>query len=277
MTRSAEPFFDVPRVSRPTSEGTVELPILYYDTSMILAAFPARLDAVTAEVTAHGLRPAITVGGRAVVLLAGYDYRATTIGPYREVGLAVPVVRKDAAPGPRWQQILRDVDSPRRDLGFYVLHLPVTTSAANAAGREIWGLPKFTTTIDVGFRGRDVRIRVEVPDGQPGGQPILSLDGRAGIGVPAPSLGLLLYSWVGHAMLRTTVNVRGSGTAHLPGSVRLHAGAVDHPMADALHRLGLAGTRPLALLTTHRFQSRLNLGAVTSDPATSPSTAPATR
>ena len=40
---AADRFFDVPRTTRQTSEGPVELPIFYYDVSTVIVLFAARL------------------------------------------------------------------------------------------------------------------------------------------------------------------------------------------------------------------------------------------
>lgn len=252
-----QPFFAVPRTTLETSEGPAEFPILYYDTSVVVALFSIDRDAAAAEVADQGLRPALTRSGSSVVFLAGYDYRVTSIGPYYEVGVAIPVVPVDAPSGNRWHQVLRDEEGPGRDLGYHVLHLPVSTAAANAAGREIWGLPKFVTGMDVRHSGREVLVRVDEPDGS--GR-IMELAGRAGPGIPAPSLPIVLYSTLDGQMLRTTVNVRGGNSLRPGGTVRLRIGDSGHPMAQTLRRLGMHNKRPVSLLTTHDFQSRLNLG-----------------
>jgi hypothetical protein len=258
VTREPRPFFDVPRTTLPTSEGSVDFPILYYDNTFVLALFWTGTASAAAEVADQGLRPGLTWGSRAAVALACFNYRATTIGPYFEVGLAIPVVPHGAARYPRWPQALTDVDSPKRDLGYSVLHLPVTTAGANAAGREIWGLPKFITPIQVALSGRNVAVRVGDPDVED--DPILSMTGRAGLGIPGPGVSLLLYSQVDGQTLRTTVNARGTGTLRTPGNLRLSVGGGSHPMAETLRRLGLDGARPFGVFGTHRFQSRLNLG-----------------
>jgi Acetoacetate decarboxylase (ADC) len=185
-----ESFFCVPRTTRQTSEGPAEFPIFYYDTSVVVAAFLVDKAAAGAEIRGKGFRFAMTSGDRPVAVLAGYDYRSTTIGPYLEVGLALPVVPEDAPPGDRWQQAFRDEEDLGRDLGYYVLHLPVSTAATNAAGREMWGLPKFVTSIDVRHSGRNLLVRVDDPDGA---EPIMVLEGPGSASIPAPTLPLALH------------------------------------------------------------------------------------
>lgn len=256
-----DPFFVCPRTTLPTSAGEVDFPILYLDASLLVAGFWVDADAAAACLAGQELRLAMTLGARAMIMLAFYNYRVTTVGSYNEVGIAIPVVPAGAPPGTRWLQALRDVDSPQRDLGYYVVHLPVTTAAANAAGREAWGLPKFVTPIDFTLQGRDVAMCVRDPD-QPtlASAAICELGGRMGPGVPGPSIGVVLYSQLKGQKLRASVNVRGGGDLHLPGSLRLSVGASAHPMAQTLRQLGLDGARPVWLSATHRFQSRLNLG-----------------
>lgn len=272
MIEHQSSFFAVPRAARPTSGGPVDLPILYYDTSYVMALFFADRAAVERLVGDDGVRPALTRGGRAVVALAGYDYRDSTVGPYFEVGLAIPVVPAGARRGERWLQVLRNEENPRRDLGFHVLHLPVTTPAADVAGREIWGLPKFVTGIDVRHVGRDIAVRVDDPAG---GEPIMTLDGRAGPGVPSPALPVMLYSRLGGNLLCTTVNGRGRNTAYPGGRLRLRIGDSTHPMAATMRGLGLDGGKPWLVLAADAAQSRLNAGIPVIEPGSRSSMAAA--
>lgn len=258
MTGSKSPFFAVPRSAHPTGTGSVDLPILYYDTSYVMALFFVDRAAADRAVGDRGVRPALTWRNHSVVALAGYEYRASTVGPYFEVALGIPVVPDDAPSGARWLQPLRNEEDFGRDLGYYVLHLPVTTEAANTAGRDIWGLPKFVTPIAVHHSGRRVDIRVDDPDT---GEPVMTLDGRAGLGIPSPALPVVFYSHLDGHLLRSTVNGRDGNTVRAGGGVRLRVGASEHPMARTMRELGMDGLKPWALLTTHTAQSRLNRGA----------------
>ncbi|HET8870519.1 MAG TPA: acetoacetate decarboxylase family protein [Aquabacterium sp.] len=262
---STDPFFNVPRTVASTSQGPVQLPILYHRTRNLNAFFMVpreRVQAALDQAGASDLQPGCVWGDQALVALACYEYLETSIGAYNEIGLAVPVVRAGVKPGLRhWRETLADVDDPRRELGFFVLHLPVNTEAACAAGRDIWGLPKFVTPIDYGRTGADVHIVLHDPAGVASSDPaILTLQGHLGLSLPAFSLSPVLYSQQQGRWLRTTVNVRGGGRVHRGQGLSLTVGPDRHPMAQTLHQLGLNGARPWLVMDTDRFQSRLNGG-----------------
>jgi hypothetical protein len=90
---------------------------------------------------------------------------------------------------------------------------------------------------------------------------MVRLAGRAGPGLPAPLLDLVLYSRHRGQMLRTLVNTRGGCRACLPGSLRLRVSGSSHPMAQRLKRLGLDNARPALVFHSHALQLRLNAGA----------------
>lgn len=260
-----DPFFEVPATTVQTSTGPVQLPILYRRTRNLNAFFMVpteRVNRVLVQKGAGALSPGCQIGGRALVALACYDYQDTSIGPYREIGLAVPVLPPGVRPTlGHWLQTLTDVDSPSRQLGFHVLHLPVDTEAACAAGREIWGLPKFVTPIAYEDTPGQARIVLHDPrHPYRADLAILRLEGRLGAGLPGPSVSPLLYSHHEGCWLRTPVRVRGGGQAHVRPALLLRTGGSAHPMAQVIRELGLDGARPWLAMATERFQSRLPAG-----------------
>lgn len=252
-----DPFFLVPRHAVGTSEGEVELPILYFDVSTVAAFFLVERSRVESALEKAGLQPGLGFGGRVLAGLALYEYRHTTIGPYNEVGLAVSVAPRGAnLRTADWLSLWRDPQM--QTAGFHILDLPVTTAIACTAGRELWGFPKFVT--EIGFDlGRD-RFHGSVADPD-GAEPILTLEGSLGSGVPAPPPNLLLYSRRNDESLRSVVNVRGRVQLGTGRELRLGVGASSHRMAETLRDLGLDGARPAGILWTDRFQSRLNAAA----------------
>lgn len=272
-------FFRVARTRHQTSAGDVELPILYYDSTQAQAYFLCDLDRVERSLEGTGLRPGLVVGRRAVVGLVFFEYRRTSIGAYNEVGLALPVVEDSiAASASTWRDLFRRVDDPKRKLAFHVLHLPVTTPQANAAGRELWGLPKFVTDIPFAFSAQRFDGAVLDPKDR---SPICRLSGTPGLRLPATTLDLLLFSQLDGRDLHTTIQTRGHTRGYGGGSVRLEVGTSSHPMAATLRTLGLEKARPLLLSLTPDFQSRLNAGVAHLRPGAStvrpPSAAPRPR
>ena len=249
-------FFRVDRTVHHTSAGLVDLPILYFDATNVLALFEADLRGAESLLEPAGLEPAIVRGDKALVGLSFYAYRDTTVGTYNEVGTAI-FARKSGERGvlPGLAELL--VDPRRRHVGAWVVDLPVTTEAANAAGREIWGYPKFVTRIDFSLAGRTVQSVVHDPVDA---STICELAGTMGPGFPVPCPSLMTFSRLDGTLVRTHVDVRAPYRARTRGDVRLSIGASTRRMADNLRALGLDGARPTVLLETTRFQSILHAG-----------------
>lgn len=252
-------FFQVPQTVVSTSEGAVALPIMYYEASALYAFFLVDTERV-AEVTSNPrLTPALTVGGRSLVSIACYEYRDTSVGVYNEVGLAVSATADGAAPAlGGWPDLLGSFSSPeQRQVGMHVLDLPVTTAAANAAGREIWGLPKFVTDISYEKHGQQFSCQVADPDGA---EPLMTLAGKIGPSIPGRPMSVTLYSELDGHLHRCTVNARGrTHTAPVP-RLKLTTSGSTHPMAGRLRALGLDGAAPIGVMWSDAFQSRLNAG-----------------
>ncbi|HEY6098020.1 MAG TPA: acetoacetate decarboxylase family protein, partial [Anaeromyxobacter sp.] len=167
----ASDFLKVPTAETQTSLGPVKLPVLYSDGASLLAFFWVDAAKAARQLEGTGLEPARFPGGRALHGLAFYDYRETAIGPYHEVGSALAVQPVGQAAS------MLDLFRPPagRRLGFRILDLPVSTSIANAAGREIWGYPKFVTDLPQRYDPGAFSGAVMAP----GGGEILRLEGRA--------------------------------------------------------------------------------------------------
>lgn len=253
---NADPFFQYPRNTLSTSEGDVAMPILYYDSSQFMAFFWVDGDKAQ-SLLSEGL-DVVRFGRKALVAVAFYEYRATSIGVYNEVGTAIACVPKGSrVPKRPLLSLFKPLD--QGIIGFNVIDLPVTTPAACAAGRDIWGYPKFVTPIDFSLQQNQFHGVVQDPDGH---GPLCTLSGKAGLGIQASLINLILYSRHHGNMLRTLINIRARGSMCLPGSVRLHVGPRRHRMAENLLALGLQDAKPAFLAHTHGLQLRLNSGAV---------------
>ncbi len=239
-----------------TSQGEVELPIRYWDVSTAVALFTVSAQPARELVAPIGVEPIPLGGQRALAAMVFYEYRHTSVGIYNEVGLTVAGV----PPGtPGWRLATDPLRAVRRrNLGWAVLDLPVTTERANAAGREIWGYPKFVTDIPIRFTPQSFHGQVRDPSGD---EAIVTLEGTMGSGLPGPRIDLVTYTTHEDTTWRTVVDVRGRFRVHRGSGLRLDVGASTHPMAQRLRTLGLVNARPAAVLITHDWRSLLHGGA----------------
>ena len=78
-TWDQDPFFQYPISAAATSEGKVDLPILYYDNSNLIAMFWVDYQAAQTMLGPQGLTAIRFAGGKALVALAFYEYRHTRL------------------------------------------------------------------------------------------------------------------------------------------------------------------------------------------------------
>ena len=87
-----DPFFQVPLANVPTSEGDVALPILYYDCSNFIALFRVEHSVAQSFASRDGLEAVRFRNGKALAIVAFFEYRHTAIAAYNEVGVAIVAV-----------------------------------------------------------------------------------------------------------------------------------------------------------------------------------------
>jgi hypothetical protein len=222
---------------RVLSDGSdVMLPIRYFDAQCLLATFAIEPIPATVLLAAAGLRPALQEDGKALAVLGCFEYRTTDIGSYNEVCVSIlALAPQDPTPA------------------LYVTDLPVTTPAANMAGREIWGFNKFVTPIEVQRDRKDFSTTVY----DPGANTIMTLAGTRDASVDMPAADVLTFSILAGKLLKTIVRVMTPWNLSGGGNFQLRIGKSAHPMADNLRRLGLDGAGPILLQYANPFQSLL--------------------
>lgn len=231
-------FFEGCRPGRAVTHGTTRfvLPILYFRDTSFLGLFTADYAKLRQVMPTDTLGPIRAGRGRGYVVVAAYDYGSTSIGPYGEVAVTVPVVHGGSAP-PVVPAFL-DARWPRS--GHLVLHLPVTSRAACEAGRGAWGYPKFVADMDFESSPEEHVCRM-----REGSSPILTLRiAKRGVCIPSRSP-TVTYSVKDRALVRTAIrqtciarSALGSGRSFLDlGN--------DHPVARSLVDLDL-DPRPVA-------------------------------
>ncbi len=174
--------------------------------------------------------------GKALVALAVCRYDDTDLDTYHEVAVSFVVRPHDAdrSAGPAAR--LREFFSG--GIGAYIHRLPVDQEFTCAAGRDIWGYPKWVTTIDIdesapgAGRGSGTSVRL-VDDGRH----VLTLTVERGWGLRLPDQAPPSYSFADGVLRRTEWEMTTEGGTGRVGGATLVLG--DHPMADELRSLGL--------------------------------------
>ena len=256
-----DPFFCVPVANHPTSQGDVVLPMMIYDATFAMAVFLCDLDKVEKVFEGTGMVPSFRMGGKGVVGLGLIEYRATSLGPYNEVGLALPQLWSKSNTLFDCVKSMLELyrDTRTKEMGYYVAHLPVTTELARVVGYECWGFPKFVTKINIGINKRNMDCGVMDPNGK---DSIFTIKGKLGPGVPVPSLDILDNTIKDGKPMRTVVNTRGVARLYLGGNAVLSLGRSGHPMAQTMRSLALDGKRPVCTHIVPKFQSLLHAGGV---------------
>lgn len=255
MKQKDDSFFQVEQSIVRTSEGDVALPMLFYDASLFLSLFHIDAGKIADLIGDIDLEPALDRKGRGIVGLAFYEYRDASIASYNEVGLATQVVRKGDSP-PKFTFVDMVRKPASRKSYNYLFHLPVTTQSANAAGREIWGFPKFVAEIPLTFDGSRFDGSVLDPAS---GEPIFTYTGNRGTGVTLPrGMDLRFYTELDGRPMETVVDTNYSGYSGTGGNMTLKIGESDHPMAETLRKLDLGGKKPFLTHMAEGFRSRLN-------------------
>ncbi len=203
-----------------------------------------------------GLEATGPVPGRALMALAVCRYDDTDLDPYHEVAVSFVVRPHDAPPDASPAQRLREVANGA--IGVYIHRLPVDRAFSCGAGRDIWGFPKWITSIEIdepgpGRAGPGTGMSARLVDG---GTHVLTLSVASGGRLRLPAAAPPTYSFADGVLRRTTWRTSAEGTGGHLGGARLTLG--DHPMADELRSLGLPRR---ALFSSSAAQMRASFDA----------------
>ncbi len=235
---------------------TVSLPVEVRAASQWSVQYLVPAPAAQRIVAPTGLEVTGPVPGRALVALAACRYDDTDLDPYHEVAVSFVVRPHDAPPRPTAAQRAREFVSGA--LGAYIHRLPVDQAFTCAAGRDIWGFPKWVTAIDIdepaaGDRGPGTGTTIRLVDD---GVHVLTLTVAAGGRISLPAQAPPSYSFRDGVLRRTEWSTRMSGSAGRTGGAVLTLG--DHPMAEELRSLGLPKR---ALFSSSATSMRASFGA----------------
>jgi len=243
-------FFSAPEAAQSphsTRSGPCDLPIHYRDASHFGAFFRVELSKARQLVGPDRVIEPWPILGRAVAAIYVWEYRDSSVGSYREVGLGIQCRIK----GKRPSVVRLGLDMGADDAqGIWVLNLPVTTQAAHDAGVDLWGYPKYVTPIETRFQaaessvtlGSELTLSLPRPSGPTlAGQPVVTYTERQG------------------RLIRTRIDVDHRARWGLGGGARLSLEG-EGPLARSARALGLDGLSPVAAFRVDGFRARLPVG-----------------
>lgn len=195
----------------------VILPVEVRTARAAAATFLVGHDAARSLTEGTGLEPKRLPGGRAMCILAVVQYVDNDLGPYNEVALSLAVGATADAPA-----------------GAYIHQLPVDGEFTCAAGRGIWGFPKWLADFDLTIDDRRAHCRLSDDGGL-----ILDLTIAARV-IPLPSkpMEMSAYARIDGVTRRTPFTNRATAVRGGPLGTKLVVGD-RHPMALELRGLGL--------------------------------------
>ena len=181
------------------------------------ATFLVRHDAAARLMAGTGVLPKRLPGGRAICILAAVQYVDNDLGPYNEVAFSIAVGAVGGAPA-----------------GAYIHELPVDGEFTCAAGRGIWGFPKWLADFDLTIDDRRARCRLSED-----GELVLDLTIATRV-LPLPSkpMEMSAYAHLDGVTRRTPFTNGATAVRGGPLGARLVLGD-RHPMARELRSLGL--------------------------------------
>jgi hypothetical protein len=209
--------------------GRCGVPILYHDIFAISAAFVAPAAALQGLLPTSKLVPAEIWPGKGLLALMAFDYRDTSIGPYREMALAIPVRYRPRLNVP-FIPVLRM--SVSLSFEIFIWQLPLDSELALNAGIDIWGLPKFLAQIEISQGDASVSCSLAEE-----GKHILTLEVKTKAAKMKTYFDYIIYSEKDGRLLMTRVDGLSSslGRSFRPGTARLELG--DHPLSRLIREM----------------------------------------
>jgi len=213
----------------PWREYLLHVPLFYQDIMLMTVTILAPTEKIKAILPSQRMKPYRITPGQSTISITTYQYRACDLGPYNEVGIAVPVTMDVETP--MFTGILRKTPSNPMS---YSHHLPVTTEIAREVGAEFAGYPKFIADIEFRDEGNWTVCELKAEN-----QHIFTLRGRKLELQRFPRFRLSPITFRGGYILRSefVIDEREMGNSKNGGDVQLELG--EHPIADELRKMDL--------------------------------------
>ena len=153
------PFIkDTPRKTLDMDGQQVEFPILYYDLRCITSIFTAKTSRLNKLFPHPNFKPIEMWPGTGMLGITAFEYRDTSIGPYNEIAITIPV---KFPPGFVFPGIAAISMMRRNVFPVYIHYLPVTTEIALKVGIYFWNYPKFLADITFQDQGEYLNVSLK--------------------------------------------------------------------------------------------------------------------
>lgn len=215
----------------------VTMPVEVRSARQASATFLVDHAAATRVIADSGLTPRKLPRGKALASIALIDYVDNDLGDYDELALAFAVDDPSDAP-----------PEAADALSTLIWRLPVNQEFTCAAGRQIWGFPKWVADLDVTFLPGGVQCVMRDDAGE-----ILRVELKRGLlPMPRRDMEMMAYSCDDELVVRRTPWTT-SGVGRLtvrPGGATIELG-YGHPIADELRALGLPKRALMTIFDDH--------------------------
>jgi hypothetical protein len=252
-------FFDVPRTYYLTSYTRTQVPMFFFNLSGRFIHYLVDYEAARKKLEGTGLVPCRIFGNKAFVSFIFFNYKDVTIGGYEEVTITIEAYPESMAPPkhPLATILFKKKGDTWGNMGAYILEMPVTIPAARAAGREIWGFPKFLTRIPYRLDGDSFEFSVMNPET---GEPVVEVKAEMGPGFTTPGFDLVAFNNYEDTVFQVITETDAKMKNCLCKHIDVKPGPGNHRMTQNIRDLGLDRIKPIAIMSTDNCRSKLNAG-----------------
>lgn len=216
---------------------TLTMPVMVRAAQQAAATFVVEYALAQRLIEHTGLVPQRLPLNKAMIAIPVVNYSDNDLGAYGELGLAVVVDSGDA---------------PKGTVSTYIHRLPVDQEFTCAAGRQIWGFPKWVADLQVRFhsKGCEAVLRHD-------GQLVMRIALKRGpIPLPKKTVEMFAMTCDDEGIVRKTpwTQFGGKPMRVRPGGATIELG-YGHPMADELRGLGLPKRALSVIFDSHMSAS----------------------
>jgi hypothetical protein len=138
-------FKNTPSKTLKMNGESVDFPVLYFDFRFVTCVFTVKINRLKTILPHPDFVPIQVWPGTGMLAITAFEYRDTSIGPYNEVAISVPI----NFPPATFLGKHSALSIMRRNIyPVYIHHLPVTTEIARKGGVYYYNYPKFIAEID---------------------------------------------------------------------------------------------------------------------------------